>query len=262
MTSHELSANLKNTAREKLAGKYGNAILIVVLYSLIVFVGQELITVPVTFISAFVSMLTGNGEVGTGYYIVVFLLQTTFSIFANIMNTGLALFFLNMACNRTYSISNLFYGYRYMFKKSFAISAILVGINTIVMLPYDICYFMYLGDSTGSTNWLYYMLIAMCICLFVSIIVSLFFSQTYYLLLDFPRYSVKQILSLSIRIMKGRKLKYLFVDLSFLPLELLSMLSLNIGFLWVTPYRMLTMALFFLDAMKSTDKRSVDTSEV
>ena len=70
-------------------------------------------------------------------------------------------------------------------------------------------------------------------------------------MLDFPRNDVKRLFATSVRIMKGRKLKYLYLDFSFLPLELLSILTFGIGTLWVAPYRMQTMALFFLDAMKS-----------
>lgn len=253
MTSHELSANLKNTAREKLVGRYGSSILIVVLASLIEVLGQMIIVFPVAMVTSFISVLTGAQEIGIGYYITIDLLTTILSIFTNILNTGLALFFLNIACGRQASCSDLWYGYRYLFKKSFAISAIQVAIQTVITLPYTICDFMYVYDSTGSSNWGYYTAIAYVICSIASMLVFLYFSQVYYLLLDFPGYSVKQLFSLSIRIMKGRKLKYLFMDLSFIPLELLSILSYGIGMLWVTPYRLQTRALFFLDTMKASD---------
>lgn len=254
MTAHQLSASLKNTTREKLNRKYGNAVVIIILYLLIQILGLEMITFPVAMVSAVFSMLTGSSEVGVGYYVLIYLLQTIFSVFVNIMNTGLALFFLNLACGRTALVSNLLYGYRYLFKKSLTISAILVAIDTVIMLPYNICYFMYTADTAGSSSWTYYMIITMLAGSLLSLIVSLFFSQVYYLLLDFPRYSVKQLFSMSVRLMKKRKLKYLYLDLSFLPLELLGILSFGIGFLWIIPYRMQTMALFFLDAMKSMDK--------
>ena len=251
MTAHELSADLKNTAKEKLSGKYGNAIVIVILYFLIQLLGLQIITFPVAIVSAVSSVLSGSDTLGIGYYIIISVLETIFSIFANMMNTGLALFFLNMACNRTAVVSDLIYGYRYLFKKSLAISAILVVIRTIIMLPYDICYFIYAFSPSASAKWAYYMVITMLAGSIVSIIVSLFFSQVYYLLLDFPKSSVKQLFAASVRIMKGRKLKYLYLDFSFLPLEALSILTFGISSLWVSPYRMQTMALFFLDAMKS-----------
>ena len=253
MTSHELSANLKNTAREKLVGRYGSSILIVVLASLIEVLGQMIIVFPVAMVTSFISILTGTQEIGIGYYITIDLLTTILSIFTNILNTGLALFFLNIACGRQASCSDLWYGYRYLFKKSFAISAIQVAIQTVITLPYTICDLMYVYDSTGTSNWRYYTVITYVVCSIASLFVFLCFSQVYYLLLDFPGYSVKQLFTLSIRIMKGRKLKYLFMDLSFIPLELLSILSYGIGMLWVTPYRLQTRALFFLDTMKASD---------
>lgn len=253
MTAHELSANLKNTAREKLNRKYGNAVVIIILFLIIQILGSELITFPVAMVSALFSMLAGSGQVGIGYYVLVYLLQTVFSVFVNMMNTGLALFFLNMACGRTALVSNLLYGYQYLFKKTLAISAILVAVNTVIMLPYNICYFMYVTDTASVADWTYYMGITMLAGSLLSLVVSLFFSQVYYLLLDFPRHSVRQLFSFSIRLMKKRKLRYLYLDLSFLPLMLLGILSFGIGFLWIIPYRMQTMALFFLDAMRNSD---------
>ena len=55
---------------------------------------------------------------------------------------------------------------------------------------------------------------------------------------------------LSIRIMKGKKRKLFTIQLSFLPLMLLSMLTLGIGDLWLTPFMNMTMALYFLDIMR------------
>ncbi|MBE5884471.1 MAG: DUF975 family protein [Lachnospiraceae bacterium] len=251
MTLHELSANLKNTARLKLEGRYGVAVLLISLFYLITFASQEIVFLPVDFIAALLTLLNESYVPGPGYYIISFLLSTVLSVFLGILNTGLALFFLNIACGRTASVFDLLYGYRYMFKKSLSLSAIMVLINTILLLPFHICYYLYMADSTGSTDWFFYMMIAYITCYIINIPISLALSQVYFLLLDFPQYSVKQLLSLSIRLMKGQKGKRFYLEWSFLPLELLSMLTLGVGLLWVVPYRSLTMAIFFLDIMKS-----------
>ena len=49
--------------------------------------------------------------------------------------------------------------------------------------------------------------------------------------------------------MKGKKLRLLYLEFSFLPLLLLSILSFGIGLLWLQPYMQMTYTFFFLDLM-------------
>lgn len=249
MTLHQLSATLKDSAREKLVGNYGNSVMLTITHSLIIFLINFAITMPVSFIAVFVNMLTGASQLGPGYTIAVYLLTLIGSIFLGVMNTGVSLFFLNLACGRTASVSDLFYGYRYLFKKSLVLSVVTTLASTIPLLPYNICYYMF--DTTFSPEW--GLLTALCYIIgaLICIPISLAISQAFFLLLDFPQYSAKQLLSLSIRIMKGRKWKYFYIQLSFFPLLTLNLLSLGIGNLWLTPYMNMTGVLFFLDIMKS-----------
>ena len=66
---------------------------------------------------------------------------------------------------------------------------------------------------------------------------------------DFPQKSGKEILILCWRLMKGKKLRLLYLEFSFLPLLLLSILSFGIGLLWLQPYMQMTYTFFFLDLM-------------
>ena len=249
MTLHQLSATLKDSAREKLTGNYGNSVLLTITHSLIIFLANFAITMPVSFVAVFVSMITGVAELGPGYTITVYLLSLAASIFLGVMNTGVTLFFLNLACGRTASVSDLFYGYRYLFKKSFVLSIVTTLVSTIPLLPYNICYYMF--DTTMAPEWGMMTALSYIIGALICLPISIAISQAFFLLLDFPQYSAKQLLSLSIRIMKKRKWKYFYIQLSFFPLLTLSLLTLGIGNLWLTPYMNMTNVLFFLDIMKS-----------
>ena len=79
------------------------------------------------------------------------------------------------------------------------------------------------------------------------------FSQCYYLMLDFPNKTAGEILSLSLRLMRGQKGRLFCILLSFLPLLLLGWLSI-VGTIWVGPYLQMAMALFYLDIMKPAQK--------
>ena len=72
---------------------------------------------------------------------------------------------------------------------------------------------------------------------------------SFYLMLDFPQNSGKETLSLCWRLMKGHRSRLFLLELGFLPLMLLCILSFGIGFLWLQPYMQMTYACFFLDLM-------------
>lgn len=249
MTTHELSATLKDTARGKLTGKYGNSVMITLIHSLIVVAVSFAITMPVSFIAVFISMMTGASTIGPGYTIAIYLLTMLASIFLGVMSTGIALFFLNLACGRTASVSDLFYGFRYLFKKSLALSAVNILVTNIPLIPYNICYYNF--EATLSPEWGTWTTITYVIGAIIYMPISLALSQSFYLLLDFPNYSAKQLLALSIRLMKGHKWEYFYIQISFFPLLTLSLLTLGVGNLWLTPYMNLTCALYFLHLMKS-----------
>ncbi|MGB5988479.1 MAG: DUF975 family protein [Marinifilaceae bacterium] len=88
--------------------------------------------------------------------------------------------------------------------------------------------------------------VAGTMCLIIpGIIVFLMFSQAFYILADNKEISVIDTLRESERIMKGYKLKYLGLCLRFIPLIILSIVTLGIGFLWLIPYMHISSAKFY-----------------
>lgn len=177
---------------------------------------------------------------------------TLLSIFAGVFQTGITLFYLNTACNRPAVTANLFYGFKYLFKKSLGISAVLILLNTACTLPFDICYFLLRsgkGFDTITMAILCIVLMVIGMCIYIPL--SLGLSQAYYLLLDFPQYSAMELMKLSFRIMKGHKWELFCLQMSFLPLGFLCLLSFGIGSLWLVPYMNMTQTLYFLDLMQN-----------
>lgn len=74
------------------------------------------------------------------------------------------------------------------------------------------------------------------------IIISLMFSQAIYVLADNPEIGIIEALKESVRMTKGYKWKMFLLQLSFLGLIILGMITLGIGLLWVMPYMQVTMA--------------------
>ena len=105
---------------------------------------------------------------------------------------------------RDYIYTNLFYGFKYLFKKSLGISAVLILLNTACTLPFDICYFLLRsGKGFDAITMAILCIVLMVIGMCIYIPLSLGLSQAYYLLLDFPQYSAMELMKLSFRIMKG-----------------------------------------------------------
>ncbi len=252
MIQYASRAQLKEKARDQMAGRYGNAILLSICRGLIVFSLSFAISMTFSMVVTMRVLMGGSGDTSLTEYLLLTACTTLLSIFAGVFQTGITLFYLNTACNRPATIANLFYGFKYLFKKSLGISAVLILLNTLCTLPCNICYFL-LRTGKGFDNVtmavLYIVLMIIGMCIYIPLALGL--SQSYYLLLDFPQYSATELMKLSFRIMKGHKWELFCLELSFLPLGFLCLLSFGIGTLWLVPYMNMTKTLYFLDLMQS-----------
>ncbi len=79
------------------------------------------------------------------------------------------------------------------------------------------------------------------------IIKGLAYSQTFMILKDHPELSVFEAITESRRRMDGYKWKFFLLNVSFIGWAFLCLLSLGIGFLWLTPYYYTTIATFYHD---------------
>lgn len=256
MNQYLTISELKDRAKEHLAGNYSKATLQTLLYNGLVVVITSTFSTVLTFIMQLTMLSASNGaanytlstEATTVFYIIQYIIDFLLSVFSGIFSTGMALFCLKIASGKAAVISDLFYGFQYLFKKSITLSAATTLLYYVCMLPYNVFYYFNSMDASGK--WILYMVVSLLAGLIVYVPVSLSLSQVFFLLLDFPSYSAKEILGLSIRIMKGRKGKLFLLQLSFIPIMVLGVLSLGLGFLWIMPYMNMTQALYFLDIMK------------
>ncbi len=85
----------------------------------------------------------------------------------------------------------------------------------------------------------------------ISIMLSLWYAQAFYLLHDFPQYSARELLARSRKLMKGHKGRLFYIYVSFIPLIIVAMLSCGIGLLWLIPYMNATQTEFFLDLIQN-----------
>ena len=85
------------------------------------------------------------------------------------------------------------------------------------------------------------------------IIKALAYSQAFFLLKDHPEYSVLQAITESKKRMKGYKWKLFLLYLSFFGWGLLAILPLGIGLLWLIPYFYTSLAAFYEEFIRAQE---------
>lgn len=241
MNRFKSSAELKASAREHLLGHYGTVIgafliLGALMGAVTIAVGllMDLSTIPGTII----------------YYAIMFLV----SVLTGLFSSGSAYLYLKLICGRPVSVGDLFYGFQLCPDKAILIQAWITLITYIASLPQIILNYIMLTTSPSHLDQLMNLMLPYALSLIlsgaVSVMLSLFYAQAFFLLHDFPQYTAKELLQKSRRLMVHHKGRLFYLYVSFLPLLLLGLLSWGLALLWVIPYMAATEAEFFLDLIR------------
>ena len=234
MHTKKTSAQLKQIARGIMLGKYRKAISILL--------ASDLIINTISVLSATSNESYAGIAIGLAIGFILVLLGT-------ILNVGQCSFYLNIACQQKYEFSNLFTGFR-VHPDKIIITQVLIQLLTIFPMLPAIGIMWY---SFKAYNMIVVFLIGCLLFILgagLSWWIYLRYSQVYYLLLDFPDYSAKELMKMSWRLMKGHCGRLLYIQVSFLPFMLAGLISLGIGFLFIKPYQYMTYTLFYLDLIQ------------
>lgn len=240
MSQFKSSAELKASARERLLGHYGTVI------------GAELITLALSgtaslAVSLLVDISTALGTVI--YYAILFFI----SILMGLFTSGTCYLYLKLICGRPVSVGDLFYGFQLSPDKAITVQAWFTLLTYASSLPQFIL--TYKISAVGyQTEKILPLLLPYALSLIfsgvVSVVLGLLYSQTFYLLHDFPQYTAQELLKKSRRLMVHHKGRLFYLYVSFLPLMLLGLFSFGLALLWVTPYMTATQTVFFLDLIQ------------
>lgn len=88
----------------------------------------------------------------------------------------------------------------------------------------------------------------------LTLVIEVTFGLTYFTLIDGENLSVTEALKGALTLIKHNKGRLFYLHLSFIGMYFLSALTFGIGFLWVQPYVMQTMTLFYLDVKGELDE--------
>lgn len=237
MNTYQSSAQLKDLAKEKLAGHYGLLIGCTVLVNVI---GN------ITFILFGQFFSTNTNTLPA--FLLAEAIGFIISVFIGVFSIGIALLYMKLSYGSGAVLSDLFYGFSHI-QTALGISLATTGLSTLLTLSFDVL--SRFKNLEGPLLFLCILFLAIMLVIFV--VLSLSLSQCRFLMLDFPDKSALELIKLSFRITKGHRLQLFYIWVSFVPLFLLGALSL-IGLLWVYPYVNMTLTEFYFDIMKPVQK--------
>lgn len=230
---------LKKIARGNLSGHYMNIIQAAVFCSVII----SLLEMPF-------SMLTNEDDFSTQnliYYIAVFLI----GIISVVLTAGQYRIHMTLARTGEVHLKELFVPIKSHADRYIITELILFGLSLVCVIPiFGAVAIIYLYN-----NWAFY-LVAVLLCLISAVLLtmlSLTFDLVYYVLNDNDHFTALDAMKYTMNMVKTHKGRYFYMQLSFIGMQFLSLLSLGIASLWVAPYMMQTTTLFYLDINNELD---------
>ena len=224
---------LKRIARGNLQGNYLKLIRAFVFCNLIV----SLIEMPFSWMTNEVYFSTQNI-----IYYVAFLLITIASV---VLTVGQYCLHLRIARTGKLHLSELFYPLLHDANRLILAEIILFVIRLLGLAPaLGAAYILYSYEEIN----MYLLALALAIlgCILTALI-EVTFGMTYFALIDGEELSVLDAIKTAFKLIKGHKGRFFYMYLSFIGMYLLAALTLGLGLLWVQPYVMQTITLFYLD---------------
>jgi uncharacterized membrane protein len=264
---------LKKEAREALKGKWGMAILVTFLATVIssAFSISGNISEGIDLISR--DLFSGNFNLeqatqSTGSTILVNLGGLINLLIGGSIAYGISSFFLKLLRSENPQVENLFSGFKF-FGRNFLIQLI-IGIfavlwsllvwipamivaGIILFISFSTLTFSLNGEvspsaiTSGAFGTIAVIVLLFIICAIITYLIVLRYSMSYYIYIDNPHYTVMECITTSKEMMKGNKVRLFTLHLSFIGWHILSILTVFIGYLWLKPYINAADASFYND---------------
>lgn len=224
---------LKRISRGNLQGHYLNIIRAFVFCTLI----TSLLEMPFSVMTNEVTFSTPN----IIYYVAVILI----GIASVVLTAGQYRIHLKLARSGEMHFSELFVPVKHHANQFILTEFLLFGISLITMLPMFGGLFL-IYTAQGIADYLIALVLSV-LSLILSMYISLTFDLVYFVMIDDENISMLQALKYTKNMITTHRKRYLYMQLSFLGMILLTGLSFGLGISWVQPYMVQTTTLFYLD---------------
>jgi len=228
------STELKSIAKQTLMGRYALPMGAYALTFLISFTFNMVIAFTFPGITPVILILSS-------------LCSLIISLLFNILSAGMYSLILNLCRNKEYSLNNLLFGFTHQPNRIILLGILITIITIACSLPGIII--LIIGPVSAVPIIELIGILFLLAGLIFSIILLLDFSQVFFIYLDNPEKKVLQIMRESRELMRGNKGRLFYLQISFIGLSLLAILSCYIGLLWVEPYAQCTYTLFYMNLL-------------
>ena len=226
----------KNYAKETLHGNYSMIILAMIAVAALNAVVSQLVSALFGGYTIF-SLITGQAAL----FIV--------SLIMGIFSAGQSYMLLNIARGKQASFSDLVYFFKNQPDRVLVAGFVPGLLYLAASIPfYYVSYFVDPGSTLEENlEWLLLLAGMMLLANVLYALLTIPFVLIFYLLADDLNLGGIDALKMSARLMKGNVGKYLLLEISFLPLLVLSVFTLYIALIWLVPYMEMSMVMFYRD---------------
>ena len=171
------------------------------------------------------------------------------SVLLCLFTAGLYRLLLCMARRKEYSLGDLIWYFKNQPDRILVASFFLAVIAWVTSLPSSIYSYTMPAAATEQEylNQMVVFLVLNLLGLLVNILVTVPFTLTYYLLCDQEDLGGVEALKKSVVLMKGHKLQYILLQISFLPWLLICLITFYLALLIVVPYMEMANVMFYRD---------------
>ena len=235
---HTDARELKAQARVVMIGRMGKAVGSMILYMIFVLIISELtsFSLPENKAAALIFSILVNFVV---------------AIIVGVLQIGLKSIYLDMQFGNEAGIFSLFRYYRENQNSAVVISAFFALLDTVCSLPV-LAELIFQETQSVLTLPLVLVLLVRTVAQFL---VRTLFFPVQYLLMDYPEMLPSAIIRTGERLMRGRRIDYIKLSLSFIPMHLLGLMSMGVGTFWVLAYQNCTYAAFYKDMITARTKQ-------
>lgn len=253
MNGHRSITNIKEQAKERLLGNYRIAVGSFVLLFVTVYAITSLLLGA--YDNSF--MYIKNGAVAVSNvplnirimdFVLSNLLTMVVSAFSAILNAGLFYILEGIIDNKIMNAADIFYSFKNHPDKVIIMSIVISLVNIVCTLPANIYNMLFIVslDDMHSSRFVIYMILLIA-GMIVGTLVTINFVLCYLIYLDDASKSVMECLRGSCELMKGSRVRYFLMMLSFVGYIVLGVLSIGIGLIYAYPYVYMSMIIFYRD---------------
>ena len=184
------------------------------------------------------------------------------SVVMSVFSAGVYYMFLNVSRGKKTSMQDVTYLFYHHPDRIIVVSLIVTVVQYLLKLPSMIM--NYRMDVSANLLEVLQQSLLVSLVMFVGIVVAQLVTMPiafgYYLLIDDVEMNATDALKKSMQMMKGNYGRYIYMQLSFLGLMILGVLTLYVGFIWIMPYMQMTEIEFYREILGELDESEKTTT--